>query len=116
MLEFEIYYNNQLLPKIVGNGVLVSTPTGSTSYSLSLGGPLVNYQFDAFILSFDAPFIMSIRPLILPKGDEITIFLSGNGNSKECFLVNDGNLETDFTSEYGIQIKSSDFYVEFILL
>jgi NAD+ kinase len=55
------------------DGLICATPTGSTAYNLSNGGPVLVWGLDAMVLTFVAPHTLHIRPLVVPQGDDITI-------------------------------------------
>jgi NAD+ kinase len=55
------------------DGVICATPTGSTAYNLSNGGPVLVWGLDAMVLTFVAPHTLHIRPLVVPRGNDITI-------------------------------------------
>ena len=70
-----------------GGGVILSTPTGSTAYSLSVGGPVVDPLCRCLILSPLAPHNLTMRPVVLPDSAEVTLRL--NTRSGEAFLSAD---------------------------
>ena len=73
-VSFEIYYNRLPLTKVTGDGILISTPTGSTAYNLSCGGSIVHTSAQVICLTAINPFSLSFRPLILPVANsEISI-------------------------------------------
>jgi NAD+ kinase len=69
------------------DGIVVATPTGSTCYAMSAGGPIVDPDVDAFVIAPLAPFKPSIRPLVVPASSTITVEM---GHRKDCLLVLDG--------------------------
>lgn len=81
MIEIEAYVNGEHLHTYEADGLVISTPTGSTAYNLSVGGPLMEPHVKAIILAPIATHRLSVRPLVIP--DEWTIDLkvrSRNGN------------------------------------
>ncbi len=73
MIELEIFYNKEFVGKFYSDGVLVSTPTGSTGYSLSAGGPIITPFSSVFILTPICPHSLNFRPVILPDDGIIRI-------------------------------------------
>lgn len=76
MIEFEVFSNNQLINKQRADGLIVSTPTGSTAYSLSGGGPIMHPGLETLALVPICPHTLSNRPIILPANQQIEIRLS----------------------------------------
>lgn len=72
-VEFEVLYNNQVVNCYHADGIIVSTPGGSTGYSLSAGGPIVYPKTEVFILTALAPHTLTSRPVILPDSGEFKI-------------------------------------------
>ena len=75
MCRFDVYINDTLLTIVQGDGVLISTPTGSTAYNLSCGGSIIHPTSDVVALTPICPHSLSFRPIILPKTAKITIIL-----------------------------------------
>lgn len=65
-----------MVSSIVGDGVVIATPTGSTAYALSAGGPVLAPTIDAISFVPIAPHSLTFRPLVIPKGDSIRLTLS----------------------------------------
>ncbi|MBR7064709.1 MAG: NAD(+)/NADH kinase [Treponema sp.] len=81
-ISFEVSYNGSSLGVFKADGVILSTPTGSTAYSVSAGGPIIDPALDAIVLTPINPFSLSGRPLVLhPLGEiQITIKPSRSGD------------------------------------
>ena len=73
LLNFDIYVNGQYLNHYSADGVIVSTPTGSTAYSLSAGGPIVAPECGCFLLTPLAPHNFGMRPVVVPDTAEIVL-------------------------------------------
>jgi len=76
MIEFEVFSNNQRINKQRADGLIVSTPTGSTAYALSGGGPIMHPSVDTLVLVPISPHTLSNRPIVLPASQQIEIKLS----------------------------------------
>lgn len=72
------------------DGVIVATPTGSTAYSLSAGGPILDPRQDAIVVTPICPHTMAVRPLVLPPGSEITVEVGSL--TEEIMLTIDGQV------------------------
>ena len=92
--------------------MIVATPTGSTAYSLSAGGPIVMPGIKAIVLTPLAPHNLTTRPIIL-SGDE-KLILSLNENQKGCLII-DGEIEKEISSEDKISIKYSKKKIRLVL-
>ncbi len=90
LVEFETYVNDRLLNVQRSDGLIVSTPTGSTAYSLSGGGPIVHPALDAIVLVPICPHTLSSRPLVVRADSEIQILMS-RGSTPEAQLTCDGH-------------------------
>lgn len=75
MARFDIYINEVFLTNVQGDGILISTPTGSTAYNLSCGGSIVHDTSDVVCLTPISAHSLSFRPIILPKSVTIRVVL-----------------------------------------
>lgn len=73
MISVETYVDEQLVATYHGDGVIVSTPTGSTAYALSAGGPVVAPSCACFVISPIAPHNLSMRPVVIPDSSRIRL-------------------------------------------
>lgn len=73
MIEFEVFSNQQLIHRQRADGLIVSTPTGSTAYSLSGGGPIMHPSLDVLAIVPICPHTLSNRPIVLPADKQIEI-------------------------------------------
>ena len=88
MIEFEIIVDGALMEDIRADGIIIATSTGSTAYSMSAGGPIVDPRVDAIVLVPMAPFKLSSRPWVIP-GDTI-IEVKMKIQEKDALVVIDG--------------------------
>lgn len=75
-IYIDVSIENKTVSSIVGDGVVIATPTGSTAYALSAGGPVLAPTIDAISFVPIAPHSLTFRPLVIPKGDTIQLELS----------------------------------------
>lgn len=100
MVKIETRVNSQLVAQYNGDGVIVSTPTGSTAYSLSAGGPVVAPECGCLLLTPLAPHNFGMRPVVLPDSAEISLTI--NARHGRAMLSIDNNT---YTIENGTQIE-----------
>lgn len=92
MITYEILVNRRLLGEIRADGIVFATPTGSTAYAMSAGGPIVTPEVDAILIVPIAPFKLSSRPWVVPFDSEITVRVKMP--NKEIVVVTDGKVVT----------------------
>ncbi|EPS35305.1 hypothetical protein H072_11335 [Dactylellina haptotyla CBS 200.50] len=90
MAVVEVFVDGRFLTEAVADGIILSTPTGSTAYSLSSLGPIVHPKVPAILLTPICPRSLSFRPLVLPAESEVTLKLSGKTRANEVEVSIDG--------------------------
>ncbi|MEX2365831.1 MAG: NAD(+) kinase, partial [Pseudohongiellaceae bacterium] len=73
MIEFELHIDDEFIYNQTSDGLIVATPTGSTAYSMSAGGPIMHPRLDALVLVPMYPHTLSSRPIVIDANSEITI-------------------------------------------
>lgn len=91
MLALRVASNGELIEDIRADGVILATPTGSTSYSMSAGGPIVDPRIEAFIMVPLAAFKLGARPFVFPARAKVEVSLPAS--AKDAVLVVDGQYE-----------------------
>lgn len=81
MNEFEIYIDDQFVCSQDSDGLIVATPTGSTAYALSGGGPILHPKLDALVIVPMFPHTLSIRPIVIEGNHRITIIITPNNTT-----------------------------------
>jgi NAD+ kinase len=76
MIEFELYVDGQFVYSQKSDGLIVATPTGSTAYALSAGGPIMHPKLDAIVLVPMSPHTLSSRPIVVDASSELKIVIS----------------------------------------
>jgi len=112
MLYLEIFIENELMETFGCDGVIVATPTGSTSYALSAGGPILDPSVDAMVIAPLAPFKLSARPWVVPLEKKIGIRILDK--SKDSKIVIDGESAQSVTPDSEIVITGSEKKARFI--
>ena len=98
MIELELRIDKEFVCRYRADGLIVATPTGSTAYSLSAGGPIVHPAVESFLITPICPHTLSDRPLVVRDSSSIDMKLSSDTGS--VFLTLDG--------QTGIPLESSD--------
>lgn len=103
------YVDGQHLTEAVADGLILSTPTGSTAYSLSSGGPIVHESVSALLLTPICPRSLSFRPLLLPGSSRITLQLSEKSRAQTAEVFMDGKEARFLQREEFVSIAASRF-------
>jgi NAD+ kinase len=94
IIDLDVFINDQFLTTFRADGLIVSTPTGSTAYNLSAGGPILYPTISSFILTPICPFTLTNRPILLPESHVVSITLSRRGEERVS-LTFDGQVGFD---------------------
>jgi NAD+ kinase len=111
MLRFSVLVDGVHAERFRGDGLLISTPTGSTAYAMSAGGPIVDPRIEGFLLVPLAPYMLSSRPHLISATRSVVIKLEAN---KPAHLVLDGQKTIDLGSEVTIDVTRSPDPAQFI--
>jgi NAD+ kinase len=113
MIKIHTYINGEFLNTYWADGLIVSTPTGSTGYSLSCGGPIVFPDSASFVITPVAPHNLSIRPIVVPDDTIISFEVEGRADDFLCTL--DSRRET-VTKEIQLAVRKESFEINLIRL
>jgi NAD+ kinase len=105
IIEIEAYLHEQFVSSFRADGLIVSTPTGSTAYNLSAGGPLIFPSMNAVVITPICPFTLSNRPLVVP--DDAVIELLLKTDNEEVALTLDGQVGFPLTVNDRVVIRKS---------
>lgn len=111
MITVETYLDGEYLTSYWSDGLIISTPTGSTGYSLSCGGPVITPGANSFVLTPIAPHNLSARPLVIPDSTEIQLKVDGR---EEQHLVSLDSRIATLDNGTIIKIKKADFKIKMI--
>jgi NAD+ kinase len=111
MITIKTYLNGELLTSYWADGLIVSTPTGSTGYSLSCGGPLLTPEVASLVITPMAPHNLNARPLVITDDTEITLEVSGR---EEQFLISLDSRINAVSRDTVIHIKKATFTISII--
>lgn len=114
MLHYEISVDGEVIEELRADGLIISTPSGSTAYSMSAGGPILDPKVPGFIIIPICPYKLGVRPFIVSNESEIKIRLLKRG--KKAIYVMDGQIQKEVNYMEEIIFKKSEKDVEFVRL
>jgi len=106
MIELGWSIGGEELGSVPCDGLICSTPSGSTAYNLSNGGPVLVWGLDAMAVTFVAPHSLSARPLVVPRGRELTVV--NRTPDVEATVLADGHVEHRLASGDAVVMRLSD--------
>ena len=113
MININAYINDEFLNTYWADGLIISTPTGSTAYSLSVGGPILTPDSENFVISPIAPHNLTVRPLVVPDHHSITLQVEGRGLQ---FLTSVDSQSEAINFSVLLKIRKAPFKVKTIRL
>lgn len=114
MLHIEVKVDDEIVEELRADGLIVATPSGSTAYSMSAGGPIVDPQVDAFIIVPICPFKLGSRPTVVSGESTIEVRLLREG--KKAVAVIDGQYEEEINFMEKVIFRKSDQFAYFVRL
>lgn len=111
MITIDTSLNNEYLTSYWADGLIISTPTGSTGYSLSCGGPVLTPEVASFVVTPMAPHNLNARPLVITDDTEITLKVSGR---EEQFLISLDSRIAAVSKDTTVFIKKAPFTLSII--
>jgi NAD+ kinase len=111
MITIETYLNNEFLNSYWADGLIIATPTGSTGYSMSCGGPILTPNVSSFVVTPIAPHNLNARPLVIPDDTEIRLKVSGR---EENYLVSLDSRITVVQNETILVINKTPFQINMV--
>lgn len=113
MITVHVFVDGELLNSYWADGVIISTPTGSTGYSLSCGGPLVYPKSESFVITPVSPHNLGSRPIVIADNAEISFQIEGR--SKKYLVSLDSRFET-IDDSVKLIVKKEKFKVKLVIL
>lgn len=111
MITLHTYINDEYLTSYEADGLIIATPTGSTAYSLSVGGPIMTPTASSFVIAAIAPHSLSNRPLVIPDDSIITLEVESRNDN---FLISLDGRSNIFKTGTKLTIKKADFSLNVI--
>jgi NAD+ kinase len=112
MMEISISIDGKEITRLKGDGLILSSPTGSTAYSLSAGGPIVHPQVETLILTPICPHTLSFRPLLIPASSKIKIKLLTA--EEKAYLTVDGQRGQALSRNSVLTVKKSELVLQLV--
>lgn len=109
IVDLEAWAGNNLICQYKADGLIISTPTGSTAYSLSAGGPIVYPTVNAICLTPICPHMLTNRPLIVPS--DMSIRIVSRARDEDAYLTVDGQIGSPLESGDAVECAIADFDV-----
>jgi NAD+ kinase len=113
MLEFRLFVGTQPLLQSRGDGVIVSTTTGSTAYALSAGGPVVDFSVEAYVITFICP-LEFIRPRVVSMARPLSI--QQMNPKQRALVIADGRFQRELTQDVKLMVRKAEHYAVFVRL
>lgn len=113
MIIIHVYINGAYLSSYWADGIIIATPTGSTGYSLSCGGPIIFPNSGNFVITPVAPHNLNVRPIVISDNSVVSFEVEGRAENFLCTL--DSRFET-ITAEDQLAIRKADFKVRLVQL
>lgn len=111
LIVLHVYIDDMFLNTYWADGLIIATPTGSTAYSLSSGGPILTPGSENFVLTPIAPHNLTVRPVVIPDKSRIRIIAEGR---EEQFLVSLDSRKATIFSNFELIVEKADFQVNII--
>lgn len=105
LIHLALYVNGEYVSSYSADGLIVATPTGSTAYSLSVGGPIINPKINAIIVAPVSPHALTSRPIVFSEKDEIRIVLAGVRQKAAVSL--DGQVNFELLPGQAVAVKKA---------
>lgn len=113
MITIHTYINGDYLNSYWADGIIIATPTGSTGYSLSCGGPIIFPGSGNFVITPVAPHNLNVRPIVISDDSVVSFEIEGRTETFLCTL--DSRFET-ITSEHQLAIRRNDYPIRLVQL
>lgn len=113
MITLKVFLNGEFLNEYWADGLIIATPTGSTAYSLSCGGPIISPGSGNFVITPISPHNLNVRPLVISDDDVLTIEIESRGDR---FLLSCDSRTADVDTNEKIRISKASFNINLIRL
>lgn len=111
MITIETYLNDEFLNSYWADGLIIATPTGSTGYSMSCGGPILTPDVESLVITPIAPHNLNARPLVIPDKTEIRLKVTGR---EENYLLSLDSRSATVKNDTILTIKKTDFNIKMV--
>lgn len=114
LIGVELYTDSELVNHYAADGLIIATPTGSTGYSISAGGPVVDPRMDLYVATPICAHMLSVRSAVLPADKDIIIKLSPDYPNNSAIVSADGEKKAVITEKDEVRITRSPYEFELI--
>ncbi|HNX69058.1 MAG TPA: NAD(+)/NADH kinase [Candidatus Omnitrophota bacterium] len=104
ILRLDISISGEKFVSFRGDGVIISTPTGSTAYALSAGGAVVHPQVEALMITPICPHALTLRPFVIAAGEKITVRVRIDNPGDKALLTADGQEKIEIDDSYTVEV------------
>lgn len=112
MVNLETFVDDKYLATFKADGLIISTPTGSTAYSLSTGGPIVFPELNSIIINPICPHTLTNRPIMLPPESTVKVALMDEEEGVKVAM--DGQISSILKSGEAITVRKSEYYIDIV--
>lgn len=106
VVHLKVWVNGELIGAYAADGIIISTPTGSTAYSLSAGGPVVVPTVESIVITPISAHTLAVRPVVLPPRAEVAV--RADDGPEELLVTVDGQVGTTFTSDDTLLVRRAE--------
>lgn len=114
IIGVDLYTDNELVNHYVADGLIIATPTGSTGYSISAGGPVVDPRMNLYIATPICAHMLAVRSAVLPSEKDIVIKLSREYSDNSAIISTDGEKQRFISNNDIVRISRSDYVFKLI--
>lgn len=114
IVNLEVFVNDQHMTSYRADGLIIASPTGSTAYSLSAGGPIIHPGISALVLSPICPFALTNRPIVIPDSSTIKVQLTTRNEDEDVRITLDGQKGCPMKSGDILEVKKSEIPVKLV--
>ena len=108
ILEFHVYVNDEYVDTLLADGVIICTPTGSTAYNLSAGGPVLKADAEIIAITPISPHTLTSRPIVVSADDTVTVEVKPSREDTPFTVSADGQDNFTLTGKNVVQIRKAD--------
>lgn len=113
LIQMHLYDNEEFICSYSADGLIVSTPTGSTAYSLASGGPIINPRLNAIIVTPICPHTLASRPIIFSENDRLKVVVESI-DDRDAILTMDGQIAKSVKSGKSVVVEKAEHTINLI--
>lgn len=114
LLSLDLYTDSELVNRYIADGLIIATPTGSTGYSISAGGPVVDPSMDLYLATPICAHMLSVRSAVLSSDKSLLIRESGDYGSFKAIVTADGEAQCEIDASHEVTVTKSQYTLELI--